>query len=239
MQGKAPKYQQVADTVARQIHDGTFPVGTLLPTETELSALFEVSRHTIRHGLRELRARGLVASRQGRGSEVTAVGAMEMGSATSYELAEFLDSPFNWRLRIEMAKTIVAGVGLSPFLECAPQTRLLQVSGVFVSPNSENDQPSAPVSLYVDELFSGFFSAFDGSKPHLPQLLADAYGLRIKRIVQDLAMEPVDGGYGNPAGKVIINRRYYAMDDKVFLFLRGYCPPSAFSIVSRRENTSS
>ena len=193
MQGKDPKYQQVADAVARQIHDGTHAVGSLLPTETELAARFDVSRHTIRHGLRELRARGLIVSRQGRGSKVKAVYPAEMGSNAVHSFSDFLASPCNWQLKVEATKVIVAGENLSSILECAPHARLVEVRGEFICPDLDTRHDPAPAVLYADELFSGFFSGLASVNRYVPLMLANAYGMRIKRIVQEVGMEPVEG----------------------------------------------
>ena len=44
-------FEDVADTIRRLILDGTYPPGTRLPGERELSERFEVSRVTIREAL--------------------------------------------------------------------------------------------------------------------------------------------------------------------------------------------
>eukprot|EP01041_Mallomonas_annulata_P037256 gene37256-60512_t len=46
---------------------GLYPAGAKLPTEAALSARFGVNRHTVRHALADLAARGLVVSRRGAG----------------------------------------------------------------------------------------------------------------------------------------------------------------------------
>jgi len=63
-------YARVARTLKSQITDGTYPVGTILPTEAELCERFKVSRHTVREALRCLREENLVQSRQGSGTMV-------------------------------------------------------------------------------------------------------------------------------------------------------------------------
>ncbi|HQN12873.1 MAG TPA: GntR family transcriptional regulator, partial [Quisquiliibacterium sp.] len=49
-----PRYQQVADALARDIARGLYEVGSLLPTEAQLCTLFNVSRHTVREATRRL-----------------------------------------------------------------------------------------------------------------------------------------------------------------------------------------
>lgn len=57
----------IAGTLAGELAHGLYPAGTKLPTEAELAARFGVNRHTVRHALADLAAKGLVVSRRGAG----------------------------------------------------------------------------------------------------------------------------------------------------------------------------
>ena len=59
------RYQEIADELRGRL--GSVGVGRVLPSESELSAEFEVSRVTIRRALEILRDEGLVDARQGFG----------------------------------------------------------------------------------------------------------------------------------------------------------------------------
>lgn len=65
-------WRAIADTLADEIARGHVGAGDKLPTEAELSARFGVNRHTVRHALGDLAARGLVHARRGAGVFVTA-----------------------------------------------------------------------------------------------------------------------------------------------------------------------
>lgn len=65
--------QQVADQLRRRIAGGEFPVGSLLPTEMELTQELGVSRNSVREGLRALVHAGLLDARPGYGTIVIAV----------------------------------------------------------------------------------------------------------------------------------------------------------------------
>lgn len=62
------------DTVAAQLEqlilDGVFRPGQLLPSERRLCDRLDVSRSSLREGLRILRSKGIIETRQGRGSVV-------------------------------------------------------------------------------------------------------------------------------------------------------------------------
>lgn len=65
-------WREIAETLTDEISRGHTAPGDRLPTEAELSARFGVNRHTIRHALADLSARGLVHARRGAGVFVTA-----------------------------------------------------------------------------------------------------------------------------------------------------------------------
>lgn len=66
-----PMYQQIADTIRRQIEEGQLQPGEKLPTELELREKFSASRNTIRDAVKRLSALGLVETRPGQGTFVT------------------------------------------------------------------------------------------------------------------------------------------------------------------------
>jgi len=61
------KAVNLARVMTQEIEDGRYPVGGRIPTEAELQQRFDVSRHTVREALRQLKSRGLVSARAGIG----------------------------------------------------------------------------------------------------------------------------------------------------------------------------
>lgn len=61
------KYRLIADHLRQGILDGTYPAGQPLPSEESLAKQFQVTRPTVRQGIAELRAAGLVEVMMGRG----------------------------------------------------------------------------------------------------------------------------------------------------------------------------
>ncbi len=61
------RYHQIAEELKARVRSGAYPVGRVLPSESELSAEFSVSRVTIRKALEMLRDDALVDARQGFG----------------------------------------------------------------------------------------------------------------------------------------------------------------------------
>ncbi len=61
------RYRAIADELRERVGKGDFGAGRLLPSESELSASFGVSRVTVRKALELLRDEGLIDARQGFG----------------------------------------------------------------------------------------------------------------------------------------------------------------------------
>jgi GntR family transcriptional regulator len=61
------RYRTIADELRRQIEAGQIRPGGLLPSESDLSRTYAVSRVTVRKALELLRAEGVAAARQGFG----------------------------------------------------------------------------------------------------------------------------------------------------------------------------
>lgn len=52
------EFQRVSDELRARIADGTYPLGTLLPSQRDLAAELDVSRDTVQKVLRELVGEG-------------------------------------------------------------------------------------------------------------------------------------------------------------------------------------
>lgn len=61
--GRYLRWVQVADAIAKDIRDGIYPYGSLLPTLDEMRARYKASLGTIRHGLEALGTQNLVVRR--------------------------------------------------------------------------------------------------------------------------------------------------------------------------------
>ena len=68
-----PLSDRVAERMQAAIVDGTFKHGDVLPSERELGDSFGVSRTVVREAIRSLAAKGMLATRSGRGVRVAAV----------------------------------------------------------------------------------------------------------------------------------------------------------------------
>ncbi len=67
IQVRTIRYHHIADELRSRVQSGVYASGRLLPSESELSSEFSMSRVTVRKALELLRDEGLVDSRQGFG----------------------------------------------------------------------------------------------------------------------------------------------------------------------------
>ncbi len=67
-----PMYVQIEEHLKRRMKQGEFTVGTAIPSERELSEMFDVSRMTVRQSIMNLVTEGLLYREKGRGTFVAA-----------------------------------------------------------------------------------------------------------------------------------------------------------------------
>lgn len=108
-------YAQVAQTLARQIANGDYPIGARLPSERDIAAATGVSRPTVREAILALELDGLVEVRTGSGVYVVArVPAKAKADTTDFGPFEILEA----RLLIEgeaaaLAATLIDDAGVA------------------------------------------------------------------------------------------------------------------------------
>ncbi len=72
-EGNTPMHRVVYKTIRKNIEENVYPGDSLLPSENEMCALFEVTRPTIRQALTRLENDGFIKRYQGKGSIVQKV----------------------------------------------------------------------------------------------------------------------------------------------------------------------
>src|SRR5690242_4663034 len=106
---RVPRYEHIYRALAHDIAVGRYPVGSKLPPELELCALFDASRHTMREAIRLLAEQGLIARRAGAGTVV--LRRKHSGSFTQQisALPDLLAYVKNARLQVLEARDIRVG----------------------------------------------------------------------------------------------------------------------------------
>jgi len=84
---KIPQYRQLYELLRKQIVDGLYKEGDILPSENELCAVHHLTRPTVRHALDALVNEGFIRKHQGKGSIVhklpKGIGILSIAGTTS------------------------------------------------------------------------------------------------------------------------------------------------------------
>lgn len=236
-----PRYQDVADILIREVSDGQFPVGSMLPTELELCERFDVSRYTVREALRRLEEMGLVARRQGSGTVVVAT---ESGSGyvqTLGSLAELLQYPPETRLYISETKELTANRKRAQLLRCRVGDKRVRISGIRRVDTS--GRPICWTDIYILPEYAGVADIIGKKAGSAYALIEEEFGERVEHVEVDMfasaasnrLAEALDIAPGTPAMTII--RRYTGRDNRVFEVSISVHPADRFtySIALKRE----
>jgi DNA-binding GntR family transcriptional regulator len=84
---KLPHYKKLYEMLRKQITDGVYTEGDILPSENELCAIHQLTRPTVRHALDTLVNEGFIRKHQGKGSIVhklpKGIGILSIAGTTS------------------------------------------------------------------------------------------------------------------------------------------------------------
>jgi GntR family transcriptional regulator len=124
-----PRYQTVADQLRRDIEKGRHQVGTLLPTELQLCAAYEISRHTAREALRVLIHDRMIERKQGSGTLVIANSRQRFSHSIS-SVQDLLQYGANTRLTIKHTEIVMADDELAELLGCEVGSECIHLHGL-------------------------------------------------------------------------------------------------------------
>jgi GntR family transcriptional regulator len=133
--GAPPKYAQVVAEIKRRIERGTYPPGSLLPSEHQLVAEFGISRPTIVRALSALRQDGWIDTQQGKGSFVRGRPALADAERTrpAHDVIELPEAELSGQLvqaGVKLApRHITSLLGLEPGARAFVRQRLLTDDG--------------------------------------------------------------------------------------------------------------
>ncbi len=86
-----PIFQQLENLIEGWINSGKFPPGSRIPSESELSQTYHVSRVTVRRALDRLAMEGTIFRRQGKGAYVSP-GKIDFNPATIFSFSEAMST---------------------------------------------------------------------------------------------------------------------------------------------------
>ncbi|MGJ7530577.1 GntR family transcriptional regulator [Variovorax sp. GB1P17] len=178
----SPLYMQVLETLRRNILDGVFEVGGTLPTEAELSTTFGVSRHTIREALRQLRADGLVTSRQGSGSTVASSASPEAFVHEVDAISDLIQYAASMTFRVDGTEVVEAEGELAASLQTPPGTKWLRIEGVRHATLDEH--LVCATTVYVPMEYATVNRLVGRTTTAIYELIEGLFGVRIVEVEQ-------------------------------------------------------
>lgn len=212
-----PLFKQLARSIGDQIDAGTIAVGDLLPTEIELTRRHGVSRHTVREALAELRARGLIESKQGVGSIVVRRGANSAYTESYSSIEELTRFAKGTPINARSVEDLIADDALARQLRGGVGQSYVRLTGLRFD-REDAGPPVGHVEVYIDGTYGGISDSLWKLSASVAETIEQLYGIAIARIEQEIEVElltpeqaallKVDAG--TPA---LVIRRWYSADN--------------------------
>lgn len=223
---RTPRYQLIADDLRERIRAGGFTAGRLLPSESNLSDEFSVSRVTVRRALEQLRESGLIDSQQGLGWFVAGdpvrqpLGELDtleqqLAESGAESTRQVLDFAF-----IDAPARAAAVLG---------ETRVLEVKRL----NLADGEPFARVTVWCPEGLASRFSRHDVEARPFYELL-DARVKGAEQTIGASAASPSDAALLKvpPGSPVLVCERITRSDDGAAVLLSEHVYPGHLTVFS-------
>ncbi|MCK9508916.1 MAG: GntR family transcriptional regulator [Pigmentiphaga sp.] len=178
---RKPLYISLAEKISHAIEQGTYPVGSFLPTETQLCDEYRVSRSTVREAVRVLQELKLVSRQQGRGTVV------ESRKAPGRYVLEIDAIPDLWQyvesteLKVNAVRLIKREEALTPLPDSVEHWYLIEALR-FVTP----DEPLAWKHVYIDAQYAEVVESIGNRRVPIYSLIEQRYGITTERIHQSI-----------------------------------------------------
>jgi len=189
-----PRYRSIVNALRERITSGNWEIGEKLPTEDELCDQYDVSRHTIRIALRELRDEGFILSRQGAGSTVVRRSPPLMYTSSISSLEELLQYATEVRYEVAKSGILIADADLAARLGCEVGQRWLRLEGVRMKPSQ--DEPVCWTEVFVLSDYAGVGLMIGRRTGTIYSWIEEMYGVQVGEVRQVLRVVPMPGDIG-------------------------------------------
>lgn len=237
------RYEQVARTLTARVADGTYPLGSTLPSEPALAEELGVSRSTVRAALSELQQLGMVSRRPSSGTRVDSL--RPVGSGGGYaQTIETIDALVQYaaktRRTILEIVDVVADDILANKLNIRAGSRWLRVSHLRSDPTDLSKPPICYTEVYIDARYAVALKERVQVYPGAySEIIEEVSGRRVVEIEQTLsasaitaeAAEKLQVLLGSPA--LEITRRYYFAGNDLAEVTVSVHPADRFQYTSR------
>jgi GntR family transcriptional regulator len=184
---KQPRYQQLAKTLSNEIARRVYPVGSLLPTELQLSSQFGASRSTVRQALRQLSENGMISARPGIGTKVISERPASQYRQVMQSLADVRQYAADTKLEFLATQVKHVAAEEADFLEAQPGEAWLHAAGV--RRVSADQPPVCFVEIFIHPLFRSIQGLEQCTVTPVYTLIEQQFGEEISEVRHQLRAE--------------------------------------------------
>lgn len=232
-----PRYLVVAQALMRDIEQGKYKVGSMLPTEMEICERFGISRYTAREAIRRLTDVGLVSRRAGIGTTIKAQTASSRYIASISDPTELFAFTRQTRLEVlsddlikitgEWARILPEAQG--QIWPCFTALRYMEGS----------DDPIAHTRILVHPAYADIRDRIHQPGATVYRLIEDMHGEHIAELKQDIGCISLPKGIatllnartGSPALRVL--RYYLGSHENLLSVAVNTYPQDRFTLTTR------
>lgn len=232
-----PLYKQVLQSLRSRIVDGTYAIGTTLPTEAELVAEFGVSRHTVREALRQLRTDGLLESKQGSGTTVTGAPSQQAFVHEVDTISDLIQYAASMTFSVESTRMLKPEGELATRLVGESDESWLCVEGARHA-NADGGLVCR-TTVYVPARFAGVGRMVGRGNGAIYELIEGMYGVRIREVEQTVHARPAPPAaakqMGLEVGAILIEviRVYRLQNGAIAEVAVNLYPPERFTLTMK------
>lgn len=236
---KQALYVQLAQKLKQAISAGRYPVGSLLPTELELSEIYSASRHTIRAAIAELQILGLISRKKGIGTKVEASSPRKNYKQTIGSIEDLIAFSESYERTFLSLKKLSASKKLALELKYNGRKDWVQLSYLRYV-DSKSKLPLSITDNYVDAKYKEVANLVKKNpRTLISNLIEKKYGISIAEIKQEVIgvalsksqAEVLKANENAPGLKII--RTYIDSSNDVFEITITVCPADRHTVISK------
>ncbi len=181
-----PRYAELAEHLIQAIGDGTFEVGSALPSELDLSAQYGVSRATVRSALEKVQELGLISRRKRAGIRVEASKPRVAFDQSLSSVEDLIQFAVVTQRQVQSIAEVSASPSLAAQLGVATGSRWLRVELLRVDP-AKPDQPICWTDVYLDpSIGSGIRRELRKSSGLICEMVEQRFGRAVQEVRQEI-----------------------------------------------------
>ncbi len=211
-----PRYLWLRECLVNDIKSGRYPVGSLLPPESELVRTYGVSRHTVREATRKLAETGLISRHPGIGTIVRSQESAQPYVSPLGALRELYQYTSTTWLELLDVAALVMDEKQAHELGCEPGSDWIELRARRHAEGAVD--PIAYARIYLRPEFAGLEKRLRGRHMSIYSMLERFYGQDIAEVRQTIqaALMPSDAARllgVKPRSAALLVRRSYFNDE--------------------------